>query len=123
MAVLGPRCSFCGAMTGPFLEVEGAFRLLMCGDCQIARGHNPSPYPTLTRAELRAGLDLLPTWVLEQKTAANRQKIQEMRERLAAGEEVARMYQEPGLAWLERQADVAEELIREREAPTQDGPG
>ena len=34
-----------------------------------------------------------------------------MRERLAAGEQVARMYQEPGLAWLERQAEVAEELV------------
>jgi hypothetical protein len=60
--------------------------------------HNPSPFPTLTRAELRAGLDLLPTWVLEQKAAANRQKITVMRERLAASEQVARMYQEPGLA-------------------------
>jgi hypothetical protein len=34
--------------------------------------------------------------------------------RLAAGEQVARMYQEPGLAWLERQAQTAEELITER---------
>jgi hypothetical protein len=34
-----------------------------------------------------------------------------MRRRLAAGEQVARMYQEPGLAWLERQAEVAEELV------------
>jgi hypothetical protein len=32
-----------------------------------------------------------------------------MRQRLAAGEQVARMYQEPGLAWLERQAEVAED--------------
>jgi hypothetical protein len=30
-----------------------------------------------------------------------------MRQRLAAGEQVARMYQEPGLAWLELQAEVA----------------
>jgi hypothetical protein len=37
-----------------------------------------------------------------------------MRERLAAGEQVARMYQELGLAWLERQAQAAEELITER---------
>jgi hypothetical protein len=29
---------------------------------------------------------------------------QAQRERLAAGQAVARMYQEPGLAWLERQA-------------------
>ena len=106
---MGPRCSFCGTTAGPFLEVEGALRLLMCGDCQAARGHNPSPYPALTRAELRAGLDLLPTWALEQKAAANRQKITAMRERLAAGEQVARMYQEPGLVWLERQAEVAQE--------------
>jgi hypothetical protein len=37
-----------------------------------------------------------------------------MRRRLAAGEEVARMYQESGLAWLERQAEVAEDLLAER---------
>jgi hypothetical protein len=36
-----------------------------------------------------------------------------MRQRLAAGEEVARMSQEPGLAWLERQAKAAEDLIAE----------
>ena len=40
------------------------------------------------------------TWALEQKAAANRQVIDIMRRRLAAGEQVARMYQEPGLAWL-----------------------
>jgi hypothetical protein len=32
-----------------------------------------------------------------------------IRQRLAAGEQVARMYQEPGLAWLQRQAEVAED--------------
>ena len=25
------------------------------------------PYPVMTRTQMRAGLDLLPTWVLEQK--------------------------------------------------------
>jgi hypothetical protein len=30
----------------------------------------PRPYPDLTDEELRAGLDLLPTWVLEVKAAA-----------------------------------------------------
>lgn len=40
----------------------------------------------MTRAEMRAGLDLLPTWALEQKAAANRQLIVIMRRRLAAGE-------------------------------------
>jgi hypothetical protein len=29
---------------------------------------------------------------------------------------VARMYQEPGLAWLERQAEVAEDVVDERQA-------
>jgi hypothetical protein len=74
-----------------------------------------SPYPAITRAEMRAGLDLLPTWVLETKAAANRRLIAVMRQRLAAGEQVARMYQEPGLAWLERQAEVAEDLVAERQ--------
>jgi hypothetical protein len=52
------------------------------------------------------------TWALEQKAAADRQVIAIMRQRLAAGEEVARMYQEPALAWLDRQAEVAEDLGR-----------
>ena len=70
----------------------------------------------MTRSEMRAGLDLMPTWALEQKAAANRQVIAIMSRRLAAGEQVARMYQEPGLAWLERQAEVAEELAAGRPA-------
>jgi hypothetical protein len=45
---------------------------------------------------MRAGLDLLPSWALEQKAAANRQLIAATRRRLAAGEQVARMYHEPG---------------------------
>jgi hypothetical protein len=64
------RCSFCGATAGPFNRVEGLFTVLMCADCQAARGRCSGPYPVMTRAELRAGLDLLPTWVLEQKAAA-----------------------------------------------------
>jgi len=110
------HCSFCGSTRGPFSEVEGLFTVLMCADCQAARGHGAGPYPVMTRAEMRAGLDMLPTWALEQKAAANRQVIAVMRQRLAAGEAVARMYQEPGLAWLERQAEVAEELVAERQA-------
>ena len=43
------------------------------------------PYPVMTRAEMRAGLDLMATWALEQKAAANRQLIAAMRRRLAAG--------------------------------------
>jgi hypothetical protein len=110
------RCSFCSSTAGPFSSVEGLFTVLMCADCQAARGHGSGPYPVMTRAQMRAGLDLLPTWALEQKAAANRQLIAVMRQRLAAGEEVARMYQEPGLAWLERQAEVMENLVAERQA-------
>jgi hypothetical protein len=64
-------------------------------------------------------LELLPSWVLAQKAAANRQLVAFTRERLAAGEEVPRMYQEPGLAWLERQAQAAEQLLTERQAGDQ----
>ena len=113
---MATRCSFCGSTSGPFSKVEGLFTVLMCADCQAVRGHGSGPYPVMTRAEMRTGLDQLPTWALEQKAAANRQVIAIMRQRLAAGEEVARMYQEPGLAWLERQAEVAEDLVAERQA-------
>ena len=85
----------------------------MCAD-QAERGHGAGPYPVMTRAQMRPGLDLLPTWVLEQKVAASRQVIAVMRQRLAAGEQVARMYQEPGLAWLERQDQAAEDLVAEQ---------
>jgi hypothetical protein len=63
-----------------------------------------------------AGLHLLPTWALEQQAAANREVIAVLRQRLAAGEAVARLYQEPGLAWLERQAQAAEQLAAQRKA-------
>jgi hypothetical protein len=46
-----------------------------------------------------------------------------MRARLVAGERVARMYQEPGLAWLERQAEVAEELVAQRNRAAANRPG
>jgi hypothetical protein len=113
---MADRCSFCGSAAGPFSKVEGLFTVLMCVDCQADRGYGSGPYPVMTRAQMRAVLDLLPTWALEQKAAANRQRIAVMRQRLAAGEQVARMYQEPGLAWLERQAEVAEGLVAERQA-------
>jgi hypothetical protein len=92
--------------------------VLMCADFQTARGHGSGPYPVMTRAEMQASLELLPTWALVQKAAANRQVIVAMRKRLATGEQVARMYQEPGLAWLERQAEVMEDLVAERQAAT-----
>ena len=66
----GNRCSFCGSTAGPFSNVEGLFTVLMCADCQAARGHGSGPYPVMTRAAMRAGLDLMATWALEQKAAA-----------------------------------------------------
>jgi hypothetical protein len=77
---MADRCSFCGSTAGPFHKVGGLFAVLMCVDCQAARGHGNGPYPVMTRAEMRAGLDLLPTWALEQKAAANRQVIEGVRD-------------------------------------------
>jgi hypothetical protein len=71
---MADHCSFCGSTAGPFSKVEGLFTVLMCADCQAARGHGSGPYPVMTRAEMRAGLGLMPTWALEQKAAA----VQEM---------------------------------------------
>jgi hypothetical protein len=50
--------------------LEGLFMVLMCADCQSAGGHSTGPYPVMTQVEMRAGLDLLPTWVLELKAPA-----------------------------------------------------
>jgi hypothetical protein len=119
------HCSFCGATSGPFAKVEGLFTVWICIPCLEIRQpqpgtrlslHDPGPYPPMNRAEMRESLALLPSWVLAQKAAATRQLIAVMRQRLAAGEQVARMYQEPGLAWLERQAGAAEDLLAERQA-------
>jgi hypothetical protein len=119
------HCSFCGATGGPFAKVEGLFTVWICIPCLEVRQaqpatrlslHDPGPYRVMIRAQLRASLELLPSWVLAQKAAANRQLIAITRQRLAAGEQVARMYQEPGLAWLERQAEAAEQLLAERQA-------
>jgi hypothetical protein len=63
------RCSFCGSNAGPFREIDGLFTVLMCADCQAARGHRTGPLPSHDRAQMRAGLDLVPTWALEQKAA------------------------------------------------------
>jgi hypothetical protein len=125
----GRHCSLCGATHGPFTQVEGLFTVLICIPCLEVRQaqpdtrlglHDPGPYPPMTPAEMRESLELLPSWVLAHKAAANRQVIAVMRQRLAAGEQVARMYQEPGLAWLERQAEAADQLLAERQAGDQD---
>ena len=77
------HCSFCGATSAPFTKVEGLFTVLMCTDCQAARGYGASPYPIMTRAQMRESLELVPSWALQQKAAANRQVIAVMRQRLA----------------------------------------
>jgi hypothetical protein len=118
------HCSFCGATRGPFATVERLFTVWICIPCLEVRQarpdtrlglHDPGPYPPMIPAEMRASLELLPSWVLAQKATANRQVISVMRQRLAAGEQVARMYQELGLAWLERQAEAAKQLLAERQ--------
>jgi hypothetical protein len=70
----------------------------------------------MTRAETRECLALLPSWPLQRKAATSRQVIAVMRQRSAAGVEVARMYHEPGLAWPEQQAEAADDLLAERQA-------
>ncbi len=64
------RCSFRGITEGPLTQIEGMFTVAMCPACLAKRARGRGPYPGLSDAEMRAGLDLLPTWVLEQKAAA-----------------------------------------------------
>jgi predicted Fe-S protein YdhL (DUF1289 family) len=109
-------CGFCGTTSGPFTHVEGLFEVLMCPGCLRERGRSAGPYPAMSDEEHRAALELLPTWVLEQKATANRALVAAMRQRLAQGQPVARMYQPDGLAWLERQADLAEAIVAARQA-------
>ena len=83
------HCSFCGVSRGPFATVEGLFTVLICIPCLEVRQaqpdtrlglHDPGPYPPMTRSEMRESLALLPSWVLAQKAAANRQVIAAMRQ-------------------------------------------
>jgi len=39
----------------PQSEIEGLFTVLMCADCQAARGHGNGPYPVMTRAHACLG--------------------------------------------------------------------
>lgn len=97
------NCGFCGGADGPFTRVEGVFTVLMCPTYLANRARGRGPYPELTDAELTGGLDLLPTWALAHKAAANRQVIAIMGGRLERGERVVPMYGPLGLAWLQRQ--------------------
>src|SRR4029453_6544316 len=49
---MADRCCFCGSIAGPFSRVEGLFTVLMCVDCQAARGYGRGPYPVMTRPEI-----------------------------------------------------------------------
>jgi hypothetical protein len=80
--------------------------------CLAARGRGRGPSPDLTDEEMRVQLDQLPTWTLQQKAEANRQVVAVNRGRLERGEPVARMYGPLGLAYLDRQAELAEQLVR-----------
>jgi hypothetical protein len=95
----------------PFAKVEGLFTVLMCVGCQAARGHGPGAYPAMTRAQMHESLALLPSWVLAQRAAANRQVIAVMRQRLAAGEEVAR------IGWRPRPGSARLTVVAEAEGP------
>jgi hypothetical protein len=73
-------------------------------------GPRPRPRP---RAARRPGAAA--TRALAHKAAANRQVIAIMGGRLERGEPVVPMYGPLGLAWLQRQAEIAEQLIQQRE--------
>jgi hypothetical protein len=95
----------------PLLHLTVDQILLHVGEAQ--RGHVGGD-PLLTDGELRAGLDLLPNWALAQKAAANRQVIAVMGQRLERGVPVVPMYGPLGLAFLQRQAEIAEQLVQAR---------
>jgi len=59
--------------------------VLMCPTCLAARARGRGPYPDITDEEMHAGLNMMPTWALAQKVAANRQVIAVMRARLERG--------------------------------------
>jgi hypothetical protein len=40
---MASRCSSCGSTAEPFSNVEGLFTVLMCADCQPARGLGSGP--------------------------------------------------------------------------------
>jgi hypothetical protein len=111
------HCGFCGTTDGPFTRIEGLFTVLMCSACLARRARGRGPYPDLSDEEMRAGRELLPTWALAQKAAANREVIAVMGQRLERGERVVPMYGPLGLAWLGRQAEIAEQVIHARGQP------
>jgi hypothetical protein len=67
---MADRCSFCGSTAGPFSKSEGSLHGADVRRLPAARGRGSRSYPGMTRAEMRAGLDLMTTWALEQKAAA-----------------------------------------------------
>jgi hypothetical protein len=97
--------------------------VLMCADCQAARGRGSGPYPVMTRAEMRAGpgpaADLGAGAEGGRQPPAHRGHAPTTGCRRAGGSHD----QEPGLAWLERQAKAAEELVAQWKRTTENRPG
>jgi hypothetical protein len=110
------RCGFCGSADGPFARVEGLFTVLMCFVCLARRARGRGPYPDLTEAELRAGVGAAAHLGAAAEGRPDRKLIAVMRERLERGEPLVPMYGPLGLAWLQRQAEIAEQLIAARTA-------
>jgi hypothetical protein len=77
---VGPHCSFCGTLTGPFSEIEGLFTVLICIPCLEIRLAQPDtllglhdPGPVLGEVGLpnQRLRPLVPgPWYLEGHTAA-----------------------------------------------------
>jgi hypothetical protein len=99
-------------------QMEGVSAVLMCVDCLATCGHGTGPLPRLDPGGDGASLDLLPTWGLETQGGRQPSGHRGHAPAVGAGEQVARMYQEPRLAWLERQAKVAEDPVAERQTAT-----
>jgi hypothetical protein len=119
----GGHCSFCGATSGPFAKVEGLFTVWICIPCLEVRQAQPAtrlgrhdPWPLSADDPGADAGEFGVAAQLGTGPEGGRQPTGYRRHPPAAGEQVARMYQEPGLAWLEGQAEAAEELLAERQA-------
>jgi hypothetical protein len=74
---MADRCSLCGPPPD-LQQLEGLFTVLMCVDCLPGRTRpRQRPLSGDDQAEMRAGLDLMATWTLEQKATAFSGLLQE----------------------------------------------
>ena len=63
---MADRCSFCGSTAGPLNRVGGLFTVLRVPTAMAAPWPRQQPVSAMTAHSCMPGLDLLPTWVLEQ---------------------------------------------------------